>query len=167
MSNKIQSSKSLLKTINTIPCNGNQIVVDGFIKLREVHSLAELDSKVILTSNMYEKIFGEKKKNANTRKKRLSIVKISYNGKSIHRDYMSTAVSGMSDNDVGLTLKSIKLLNAENFNGELILSPGFWLAYYWQHPDNAVRLSIKMGVLSLFIALVSLFISLFFNCRSF
>ena len=167
MSNTIKTNKvscsNLVKVFNTLPEGEKPVKDKGVLRVNDTYSLSELDSCVVLQGGSYEVIFGRKKKDSDSEKKRLSIVKITYNGTSIHRNFKSLAAEGFNQGDVGLTIKSIQSLNAEDFpkNGQLILEKGCWFTFYWQHPDNATRLSMKSATVSLSIAVISLVIAIF------
>lgn len=152
----------LVKVFNSLPDGEKPVNEKGVLRVKDTFSLSELDSCVVLQSGCYENIFGRKKKDSGSDKKRLSVVKITYNGTSIHRNFKSIPADGFNKEDVGLTIKSIQSLNAEDFpkNGQLILEKGCWFTFYWQHPDNATRLSMKSATVSLLIAIISLIIAL-------
>lgn len=86
--------------------------VDGDIMyLKDITAVSEADGEAVFYSHVYEDIFGYTRKLSNNHMKRLSIVEISANGKSIHRAFKSESVKDISQSDIGLTTNSLRLLN--------------------------------------------------------
>ena len=137
----------------------------------------ELDECVFMNSSMFKKIFGRTWKSMSQQERLLPIVKISYNDDCIYRRYRQCSAKGLNDYKIGLTQRSISLLNT---NEELIgkssieLSVGNEKDFFETHPNHATRMSYKMslegnklgiyskliGKWSLFIGVVSLIVSL-------
>ena len=122
------------------------------LRLTGISSPRELDEYVVLESHMYKDIFGESKISAKRSRKRLSIVKICYNGKTIHRAYLSTPAKGFGKNHVALTPNSIyELSQGESIplQTDVTLGRGCWWKYYWSNPNAAVRMSFRVGVIGI------------------
>lgn len=142
-----------------LPTNGSNsnIFEEGVLRLCNISSPKELDEYVILQSSMYEKIFGEKKVNASKSNKRLSIVKICYEGESIHRAYLSASAKDFDKDYVALTPNSIYELS----NGKAIIPlskvticKGCVWMYYWNNPNAAVRMSFRIGMIGIMLTLL-------------
>lgn len=139
------------------------------LRVSSICSPSELDEFVILESHVYRKIFGDTKKNADDSRKRLSIVKICYQGKSIHRAYMSKAANGFTEGHVALTPNSIDLLSSNPKTillQDVILSKGCWWNFYWNHPRSATRMSFRMGIVGILFTLVTSFLAWLFSGMS-
>lgn len=116
-----------------------------------------MDEYVVLQSNMYQKIFKKKKINADDNHKRLSVVKICCNGKSIHRAFRSESTKDFTQDFVGLSTNSIYLLSQEKelpTGSKVYLSKGSWWMYYWNNPNAAVMMSFRIGVIGIIITLI-------------
>lgn len=135
---------------------------NNVLRLISINNASDVDGEVLMTSNCYNDVFGMRKKNADDSKKRISIVKITANGKSIHRSYKGVSATGFNSDIVALSPNSIMLLN-DNEGKEPLkveLSEGSRLPFYWYHPDKAVRFSFKLGLISLLMGFVSIVISI-------
>jgi hypothetical protein len=153
------AKKNLLKIIvsktGTSQVNNNLLEVDG------IASSMEMNQYVLMQSKCYEGIFGEKKKYSSDNMKRLSVVKITHNGKSIHRAFKALPATGLTENHVGLTPASIELLtdSYNNSSMDVELSKGCKWKYYWYHPGSATRISFKLGMWSIGLAIISIILS--------
>ena len=138
------------------------MIKDDKMFLKDVSTISEADGDAVFQSNAYFDIFGFTRKRSNTDKKRLSIVKISANGESIHRAFKSEAVDGIKKDMVGLTPSSIRLLIGKDGKNptEVEVEKGRMFPFYWEHPDKAIRISFKLGLLSLMLGLTSIVFSL-------
>ena len=156
------AKKNLLKIIvsktGTSQVNNNLLEVDG------IASSMEMNQYVLMQSKCYEGIFGEKKKYSSDNMKRLSVVKITHNGKSIHRAFKALPATGLTENHVGLTPASIGLLTDSYNNSpmDVELSKGCKWKYYWYHPGSATRISFKFGMWSIGLAIISIILSVLF-----
>lgn len=134
----------------------------GVLRLIGISNPSDVDGEVLMHSSCYKEIFGVRKKNTGNSKKRLSIVKITANGKSIYRAYRSVSAVDFVNDCVGLSPNSILLLNDKNGNDpiQVELSKGHCFPYYWYHPDKAIRLSVKLGGISLLLGVISIAVSI-------
>ena len=121
-----------------------------------VYSVADVDGDVYLQSSVFEEVFGITKKMSNDNVKRLAIVKIEENGKAIYRAFRSSSIDGFTNKYVGLTPNSLYLLNDAEGKAptKVELSPGKYIPFYWYHPDKAIRISFKLGLLSVALGLL-------------
>lgn len=135
---------------------------NGILRLIGINNASDVDGEVLMISNCYKDVFEKRKKNTNDSNKRLSIVKITANGKSIHRSYKCVSAAGFISDYVALSPNSIMLLNDKDGNEpkEAELCEGSWFPFYWYHPDKAVRLSFKLGLISLLMGFMSIVISI-------
>lgn len=134
---------------------------NGELRLIGINNASDVDGEVLMISNCYKDVFEKRKKNTDDSKKRLSIVKITANGKSIHRSYKCVSATDFIRNYVALSPNSIMLLNDKDGNEpkEVELCEGSRIPFYWYHPDKAVRLSFKLGFISLLMGFISIIIS--------
>lgn len=133
---------------------------NNVLRVPNISSPKELDEYVLMYSGMYEKIFHKKMKNSNKGRKRLSIVKIKCGSNSIHRAFMSSPISGLKDGFAALTPNSVYLLTAKDENQKpttAIVSKGCWWIYYWNHPNAAVRMSFRVGIIGIAITIILTF----------
>lgn len=77
--------------------------------------------------------------------------------KTIYRAYRGVSATNFLKNYVALTPNSIIMLNDKEGNEpqNAIVSEGSIFPFYWYHPDKAIRISAKLGFLSLLIGFVS------------
>jgi len=131
-------------------------IVNGRLLLSNIANTNELDDSILLYNRWYRRIFGKNKKNSSDSKKRISIVKIKADtGKTIYREYKASRIK---KDTAALTMKSITLLSDKDGNKptRLTLSKGSWMCYYINHPDKAIRLSFRMGAISIALGLISI-----------
>lgn len=119
--------------------------------------------------NSYKDIFGKKRSESNSNKRRLSVVKITNpdTHTSIYRKYVfSTRFTGMKEADIALHPSSIRELggNKKIVGNEIIVRPGCLLCYYWNHPLHATRISAKLGIISVALALLSILLTIILSC---
>jgi hypothetical protein len=147
------------------PSDSNKNIYENkILRISGISMPSEVDGDVFLTSTAYKDIFGKTRKSSSVSNKRLSVVKISVNGRSIHRAYRSVPADNFTKNYVALTSKSIGMLVNNGIEPtEVDLAPGCRFLFYWNHPDLAIRLSMKLGMLSIALALLSIVISIYFS----
>jgi hypothetical protein len=135
---------------------------NGVLRLVGINTASDVDGDVLMKSDGYNAVFKTTKKTADNSQKRLSIVKISANGKVIYRAYRGVSATDFLKDYVALTPNSIMLLNdkAGNEPKEVEVSKGCIFPFYWYHPDKAVRISFKLGLVSLLMGVISIVISI-------
>lgn len=153
--------KKVIKILPDITAQKNTLS-NGVLRYIGINQASDVDGDVLMTNACYSEIFGTHKKSANNSDKRLSIVKISANGKSIHRSYRGVTVTGFNSSLVALSPNSIMLLHDSEGNQpqDVEVSKGCFVPFYWNHPDKSVRISVRMGLLSLVLGLISLVVSI-------
>lgn len=148
----------ILKVLPLI--NGNSSFVENDeLRVSGIQQSCELDGFVLLQSSCYKRIFGTTKKVSPDKRKRTSIVKIkANNGKRIYREFRGDFTTKFTADMVALTPNSILLLNDDDgiMPTNLTLSKGRLWPFYWEHPDKAIRVSFKMGGLSITLGFISL-----------
>ena len=132
------------------------------LRVANIVSSKEYDEYVVLHSSMYKAIFGEKKAEARRAKKQLSVVKICYEGRSIHRAYRSIPAEDFGKDYVGLTPNSIYELcqNSSEPPKKVSISKGCRWMYYWHNPVAAVRMSFRIGIIGILFTVVTFIITL-------
>ena len=153
----------ILKVVKILPSTTGANHLSGdILYLKGINLPSEADGDIYLQSHSYSTVFGESKKKSSNKRKQLSIVKVSANGRSIHRAYKSTSANGFTGDCAALTTKSLDFLT--DIDGQeprnVKLSKGSYIPYYWYHPDKSVRLSFKLGLLSILLGTISLIISI-------
>ena len=127
------------------------------------------EDSVYMNSHSYNSVFGENRRDSSRRMKRLSIVKITPKdgGYPIYRKYVCNPYfKSLKDNQVALNPASIREMcgegksNSDLVGGEVVVSKGSCFMYYWNHPFHATRISMRLGVASILLALISIVIAL-------
>lgn len=155
-----------MKTVTIIPSSSTNNVFnknDNTLELAGISLPSDANHEVLAISNVYKEIFGKTKKTSSNHKKRISIVKISANGHSIYRSYRSISARDFDKKFVALTYNSLLLLSNENGDipNDVQLSDGSssFYKFYWNHPNVAISISVRLGILSIIISVFSLLIS--------
>ncbi len=157
---KNKEKVQLLKILPAAVTSHSNVVCMDALRLTNISTPKELDEYVVLHSSMYEKIFKEKKKDVSPSKKQLSIVKVSYEGRCIHRAYLYIPASSFNQDHVALTPNSIYELGCVKKTPPLrnvVVSRGCRWMFYWRHPNAAVRMSFRIGLLGIFITILLFF----------
>ena len=108
-------------------------------------------------------LFGTKR-SLDQKNKLLAIVCLEYCGRKIRRRYQTDITLGLTNNQVGLTSESARILfdDLPDVSREVIkISKGnIWdtIMFYWNHPFHATRISFKVGFPSLIIGILALII---------
>ena len=157
--------------VKILPSNGSATnSFDGStLRMSSISSPKEMDEYVVLQSKMYKEIFKNKKINADDDHKRLSVVKICYAGKSIHRAFYSASAEGFNQQYVGLSTNSIYLLSHEKeleVGSKVCLSKGSVWRFYWDNPNAAVRMAFRIGVIGIVITLIGVNLTNICTCIS-
>ena len=166
-----------LLAFNFLPKKGGHPIdeVDGFNICSKLCGDPEYEDTAYFSPRAYLNIFCKTRTKVCRCKKRLSVVRITNpeKGVSIYRKYeYSPRFEGIGDNDVVLNPASIRELaggedNSSIVGKEVCVRPGCRLAYYWNHPFHATRISTKLGCFSILLTIVSFVIglvSLFCSC---
>ena len=134
-----------------------------FFYLEDGFYPSELDDCVIIHKDVYKQIFGKTRKTSSNEKKLLSVVKISYNDRSIHRAFKTNYA--ITKKKIALTYNSLRLLSEAPDEVENVeISKGCRFAYFWYHPFHATRISMRIGVISVIIGLVGVILSIISLC---
>ena len=169
----MKTEKTLI-ALNFPAKNGSSITdqVNGVNIFTEKCGILDLEDAAYLSSGAYEKIFGRKRSKVGRCRKTLSVVKI-YNpesGLSIYRKYQyNPDFKGINDDMVALHPASIRELVKED-NSEIVgkiveVSKGNRFCYFWLHPYHATRISMKLGVFSIVLAIFSIIITIITSCH--
>lgn len=141
-------------------------------KLIEVRDdIDNYHDKVVLYSDNYGGLFNENLKDVNFLPWKRKIVKIKRGNIVIHRMFRGHGNYSVNKNEIGLTYSSIDVLKKYGEkeigdDAELILSKGSKLCYYWNNPNHNVRVTYKLGLISLLLGLLALFELLFRYAKS-
>lgn len=107
----------------------------------------------------YENLFGEKMKDAEQDRQRLSVVKIKKGNRCIYRKFAARAIEGLRHDSVGLSLNSWQQLQLDDDNN-VEVSKSCSFPFYWFHPNSATRVSFRMGFLSISLAIIGIGLSI-------
>lgn len=136
------------------------------IKVPEGLSLNYFDDKVILENSMYEKLFEKTYKEFNYLPHKRGLVKIRKNGKSIIRIFYGGSSLGIKTGECALSAVNKQIIDDSSessifIKGYNYLNPFAHLSFYWNHPNNYVRVPFKIALLSILISITSLIITFF------
>ena len=127
---------------------------DDVLQLQPGELPRDYDDVAFLNNRIYSKILGEKRAESSDEQKLLSVVKITYGGKSIHRAYRCSPK--LRKDEVALSANSQRLLFGKIDNaGEVTITKGSKFIYFWNHPFHATRISMRLGVYSIILAILS------------
>lgn len=134
---------------------------DGVLHLARINNASDVDGDVLMTSACYNDIFKTTKKTADNSLKRLSVVKISANGQVIYRAFRGVSATDFISDYAALSPNSIMQLNDKDGKEplEVEVSKGCIFPFYWFHPDKAIRISAKLGFLSLLLGVISFIVA--------
>ena len=152
---------NILKILPSPPSANKNSISQGVLYLKDITFTSEVAAEAYFTTHVYKDFFGKNRKSDKDDNKKLAIVKISANGKSIYRSYRSCTTEGFNKDSVALSPESIRLLTDKNGENPktVTISKGCRLPFYYNHPDNAIRLSFKLGAISIIMGIVSILIS--------
>lgn len=138
---------------------GPQSTNPGIFYLPQGMKLENYTDSVILHKDIYKEIFGKTKSTSDIESKLLSVVKITFNGKSIHRRFCT--ISSMKKGYAALSCDSLLMLDS-NISAikNVQFSKGSKFCYYWNHPFHATRISMRIGTISIAMAIFSILITL-------
>lgn len=142
-------------TVKILSFNPSNQDANAAICMSDLVIGGSIDDQAFFYSGSYMDIFHTTRKKACRERKLLSVVKIKFNGNTIHRRIQSSRfIKNIGRDDIGLSSASISLL-AENGHpvvGETVrVSKGNKLAYWWYHPFHAARVSFRLGVIALIV----------------
>ena len=125
---------------------------------------------VVLEPKDFRAIFGNKRAEAKDSEKTLAIVKIKsvQSGKVIYRRYLGEEAL-KNKNMAGVTYASIYLLDGGKNDMQrtnVVLSRGHRIPFYWHNPIYAVKISMRLGSLSLVLGFISLVLGVLSLCLS-
>lgn len=163
MNNKISSGKIRRRLLLTRDSTKDKVSVDiNGCYLYCTQSVQQNIDAVFLAPKDYELIFGFKKAKMSLAKKRLSVIRISFDGKHISRRYLGESKLKCTECAALNYSSLLELVNessSEVIGHEVTLSKGSRFDYYWNHPFHATRISFRLGIISIALAVISIFIS--------
>ena len=146
--------------------------VTGFNLYTDLCGDLQLEDTAYLSSASYQEIFGKPRAKAGKHKKILSVVRIKNreNGHAIYRRYeFNPCFSGLKDKMIALHPASLRELTIKD-NSEIVGKPvevgrGNCFCYFWNHPFHATRISMKLGVISVLLAIISIIATIVISCH--
>ena len=147
-----------------LPTNkqGESYIDEDKMYLKDISNTSELDGDAVFQSSAYGDVFGNRRNRSTKSKKRLSVVKITANRKPIYRAFRAIPIKDNNKSIVGLSPNSLRMINDKNGVNptEVMVEKGSPFFYYWSHPDKAIRISFKLGLISLLLGAISIIISI-------
>ena len=122
----------------------------------------DAEALVFFNSNgTYNQFFKTNKKDTNQTKQRLSVLKISHGKRTIYRQYAGRGMSFGEDIDsskcVGLSPNSWQQLCLDSSDDkEVTLNRSWWFPFFWKHSNSATRISFRIGVIGLVLAIIGI-----------
>ena len=120
------------------------------------------NEKVAITSNTYRSIF----KCSCKQSRRLAILKIIYRDRNcrkytIWRAANTKGVTGITDSTIGLPFDALWELHATpvDNNTTAEVTKGCWLPFFLNHPNHAARISTRIGLVSMLLAVIGIIVS--------
>lgn len=165
-------SNNIIANSNGSQTAGHTSTPEGYVmnqdlRLTTIQYSSEVDGFVYLHTSLYRRIFDRARNKSSDKRKQLSIVQITAdNGKKIYREFHGISIKDYKKHHIALTHNSLNLLNEttddNRINEPTVLTlsngnhfPFYSLPFYWRHPDKAIRVSFKMGAISVFLGIVS------------
>lgn len=114
----------------------------------------------------YEDLFGSAKKDMPQCKQRLSVVKISSLNRVIYRQFAGRAILDLKDDCIGLSPNAWQLLQLDLRKcpcAEVKVEKGCKFMFYWRHSNSATRISFKLGLISIALAVVGIILTVSFQ----
>ena len=126
-----------------------------------------IDSEAMALFNSkgtYSDIFGPQRKDTSQSKQRLSVVKIvNTKGKrKIYRQYAGRPIS-INTKSIGLSPNSWQQLCMDSSNDkEVVVCKSWWFPFFWNHSNSATRISFRIGIIGLALAIIGIVVSVVF-----
>jgi hypothetical protein len=159
----IKECESMIKKVkyNVLKAMGNTPHQNPFVIQCNDQDL-ESEAKALFHPSAYKDIFGRSKKSSLQEKQRLSVVKIKYGRRIIHRSFQARSIKGLDSNNVGLSPSACMELGVEldSVPEKVVVCKGCRFVFFWNHPNSATRVSFRIGLLSIFIGLICLIIAI-------
>lgn len=148
----------------------NEVQDDGKNLYVERIQEESLEDSVYMSPLSYKAIFNKKRSDDTGSRRRLAVVKITspLTRRSIYRKYVFCQdYSGITDKNLALHPSSIRELgdNETIVGSDVIVSRGCVLCYFWKHPFHATRISTKLGIISILLAIISIAITIVLSCH--
>lgn len=136
-----------------------KIIKKFFVRDVNMPEGIESNDKVSLHSSYYNKIFGKKFHSDGYLPWKRGIVKIIFGTRIINRMFWGENIKG---DEIGLSNQSKILLELTNETDEyeFTLCKGSKFFFYWQHPLHYVRVSFKLGMLSVILGVIGVVLTI-------
>ena len=115
----------------------------------------DMEALAVFNAMEYKDIFHQYKKEKSQRLQRLSVVRISKDGRSIYRKYQSHSITGLGNDCIGLSPDSFTELGLEEKDNQRVrVKKSYWLPFFWYHSNSATRVSFRFGLIALIVAII-------------
>ena len=129
-------------------------------------SLIDSEGLALFTpKGSYYRIFKKDKGKTSQRKQRLSTIRISCGKRKIYRQYAARSIDKLVGGCVGLSPNSWQQLLLKEVPAKIVRVEkccNFW--FFWNHPNSATRISYKLGIIGALLAIISISLSIVFQC---
>ncbi|MCR4564580.1 MAG: hypothetical protein K5651_00655 [Bacteroidales bacterium] len=155
--------------LNFPPKNSTVITdtVTGVNIFTDICGNQEYEDTAYLSSGSFSGVFGKTRSKSCRCRKLLSILRIrnKETGYVIYRKYeYNPNFNGLTDDMIALHPASIRELvegnNAQLVGKDVEVSKGCSFCYFWNHPYHATRISMRLGIYSICLALLSIILTL-------
>lgn len=125
----------------------------------------DYEDSVYMSPESYAEIIGKCRAKAGRFKRRLTVIRIfsPKTHRSIYRKFVTNPMfRGLNKTNLALHPSSIRELgdNKEIVNSSVIVSQGSFFLFFWRHPFHATRISMKLGVFSILLAIISIILTI-------
>jgi hypothetical protein len=128
------------------------------------NNIADVDKYAFMSPYDFEEIFKTTKSKTESNDILEGFVKVQYQKQSIYRKFRS--LHSLNKGEVHLSYNScceLTIINKLTQPVDVKVSPANKWVYYWCNSDSYVRLVFKLGLISIFIGIISIVVSFLAN----
>jgi len=134
---------------------GNNILFKD-LKNFEVGLQQHTLDKVMLHSSVYKSIFNGTYKSSGSNPRRRGVVKVSNGKQNVYLRFWGASQFGIGKDNFSVHPYVFNYLNSSESVCEFSFSKGSVLKYYWFNPIDAIRISFRLGSLSVILGGISI-----------
>lgn len=152
--------KLLFKAVKVL--DTNMIIKEPDIVAYKESAIDSEAMALFNSKDTYSNIFGPQRKDSSPAKQRLSVVKIAntYGKRKIFRQYAGRSIP-INTKSVGLSPNSWQQLCMDSSKDkEVVVCKSWWLPFFWNHSNSATRVSFRIGIIGLALAIVGVVVSI-------
>ena len=128
------------------------------------NNIEDVDKYAVMNPQDFKEIFKTTKSKTSSNDILEGFVKVQHQKQSIYRKFRS--LNTINKGEVHLSYNScceLTIINKLTQPVDVIVSPANKWAYYWCNSDSYVRLVFKLGLISIFIGIISIVVSFLAN----